>query len=204
MKFQVVTAAAALAATAGATPNMQVRQTGNFPGNNTVPDNTPFTILSIRTESELQYASLSASQDGLFLLAQEQGATCPNGEQQNSATFFLSKGELNLYTPSGVTQKFYTDRTIMGDGILQYRTSPGGRETQGSESRGWGFDEYGNLDFIGASLVACPSSNGAYSVWVWTGVANPGGNADCVGVNFRATIINDPVPCTYSYTPANQ
>lgn len=200
MKFQVATAA--LAATAAAAPNMRVVRQNN----GTVPDGTPFNMVSIRSGSNLQYASFSAVEGGLALNVKEQGATCLNGPDQEYATFFLSQGELNLYTPGNVTQKLWTDRSGMGQGVLQYSTSPGGEgPVRNAETKGWVVDQYGDLTFDGASLLACPSSiSGAYSIWVSAGVTAPAGNSNCTGIAVRTSIANEPVACTYTYRPALQ
>ncbi|KAJ0116647.1 hypothetical protein N8I77_002958 [Diaporthe amygdali] len=196
MKFQVLSAAT-MVASAAAFPALHARQNG------TVPDGTPFSLVSIRSGSDLQYASFSAVQGGLALNVEEQGATCEKGEQ-NYATFVLNQGELSLYTPANVTQTLYTDRSGMGQGVLQYSTQPGGYlPGRNSETKGWTVDQYGDLTFDGASLIACPTDVGsAYSVWVSAGVTNPGGNTDCVGVAVRTSVSTDPNACTYTYTPA--
>ncbi|KAG8158080.1 hypothetical protein KVR01_011841 [Diaporthe batatas] len=199
MKFQIATAA--LAATAAAAPNLRVIRQNN----GTVPDGTPFNMVSIRSGSNLQYASFSAEQGGLGLNVKEQGATCSNGAEREYATFFLSQGELNLYTPGNVTQKLYVDRSGMGQGVLGYTTSPGGYGPgRNSETKGWVIDQYGDLTFAGAGFLACPSFDGAYSVWVSAGVAAPGGISNCTGIAVRTTVANEPVACTYSYTPATK
>lgn len=195
MKFQVLTSAA-MVASAAAAPSLVVRQNG------TIPDGTPFNLVSVRSGSDLQYASFSAVQGGLALNVEEQGADCLNGEQ-NYATFSLSQGELLLYTPDTVEQKLYTDRSGMGQGVLQYSTQPGGYlPGRNSETKGWTLDQYGDLTFDGASLLACPSSTeGAYSVWVDADVTAPGGQGGCVGIAARATVATELNACTYTYTP---
>ncbi|KAH8767442.1 hypothetical protein F5883DRAFT_555026 [Diaporthe sp. PMI_573] len=199
MKFQVLSAAT-LVASAAAAPSLRMRQT-----NSTVPDGTPFNMLSIRSGSDLQYASFAAVQGGLALHVEEQGATCSNGAEQEYATFVLNQGELSLYTPANLTQTLYTDRSGMGQGVLQYSTQPGGYlPGRNSETKGWVVDQYGDLTFAGASLIACPSSiDGAYSVWVSAGVTSPGGNSNCTGIAVRTSVATEPVACTYTFTPAN-
>jgi hypothetical protein len=200
MKFQVL-AAAALASTAAAAPSLRYRQS-----NGTVTDGTPFNMVSIRSGSNLQYSPFMAKDGGLVLNAKDQGASCSNGAQQEKyATFFLKDGELNLYTPSNVTQKLFTDRSGMGQGILQYSTQPGGyMPTRNSETKGWAVDQVGDLTFDGAGMLACPSSGGAYSVWVSTGSVSPGGNSNCTGINVRTAVAPSPVACTYSFRPATK
>jgi len=197
MKYQILSAAAALVASAAAAPRLQYRQQ-----NVTIADGTPFALLSIRSGSDLQYGSFSAANGGLLINAPEQGATCEKGDQ-GYATFYLNQGELNLYTPANITQKLYTDRSGMGQGVLQYSTSPGGYGPgRNSETKGWAVDRYGDLTFDGASLLACrDGASGPYSVWVSAGVTNPAGYANCTGIAVRTSVIADPNACIYTYTP---
>ncbi|KAI3393289.1 hypothetical protein diail_4471 [Diaporthe ilicicola] len=197
MKFQVLSAAT-IVASAAAAPALHARQNG------TVPDGTPFNMLSIRSASDLQYASFTASKGGLSLNPTgEQGATCAGGATQDYATFVLNKGELSLYTPDNVTQKLYTDRSGMGQGVLQYTTQPGGDQpSRNSETKGWAVDAFGDITFDGASLIACPNPDKSYSVWVSAGVSNPGGYSNCTGIAVRTSVSTEPIACTYSYTPS--
>lgn len=196
MKFQIL--AAAFAASAAAAPSKQARQ-----ANSTIGDNEPFSLLSIRSGSSLQYASFSAAQNSLLISLPDQGATCDSADP-NYATFYLSQGALYLSTPSNVTQELYTDRSGMGQGVLQYSTTPGGYQAgRNSETTGWVIDEAGDLTFDGSSFVACPDSiDGSWSVWLSTGVANPAGNVNCTGIGARTVASASPDVCTYSYTSA--
>lgn len=198
MKFQIF--AAAFAACAAAAPAHHVRSNGTSP----IGDNEPFSLVSIRSGSTLQYASFSAAQNGLLLSLPSQNATCDSSATPNYATFYLSQGALYLSTPSNVTQELYTDRSGMGQGVLQYSTTPGGYlPGKNSETTGWVVDEVGDLTFDGSSFIACPDSiDGSWSVWLSTGVANPAGNTNCTGVGARTVKSASPEVCTYSYTPA--
>lgn len=193
MKFITL---ASLLSSAAAAPALQYRQT-----NSTIPDNTPFGLVSIRSGSALQYGSFSAAQNGLAINLENQGATCAS--ETNTATFYLSKGALYLYTPTNVTQQIYTDRSGMGQGVVQYSTTPGGYQAgKNSETTGWELDTVGDLTFKGASLIACPRGNTTtYSVWVDAGVTNPGYNSNCLGIVARAVASTEAVTCTYDYTP---
>lgn len=193
---------AALLTSAAAAPALQHRQS-----NATIADDQPFGLIAIRSGSDLQYSSFAAAQGGLSIGLASQGAACASATE--TATFFLSNGTLNLYTPSNVTQQLYTDRSGMGQGVLQYSTTPGGAQPgRNSETQGWVVDTFGDLTFDGASLLACPSGNtnataSPYTVWVSAGAANPAGNANCLGVVARAVPATTPVACTYSYTPSS-
>lgn len=60
-------------------------------------------------------------------------------------------------------------------------------------------DASDDLTFNGAGFLACPNAiDGAYSVWVSSGVNNPGGNEDCVGISARAVEVKEPNSCVYT------
>lgn len=202
MKAQFI-AASSLIASAAAAPALQARQTNST----TIPDNTPFGLISIRSGSDVHFSTFSASNGGLALNVADQGATCES--ETNTATFFLSNGSLFLYTPSNITQELYTDRSGMGQGVLQYSTQPGGYlPGRNSETTGWVVDSTGDLTFDGSSLIACPRSantttDSSWSLWVSAGVTNPGGYSNCLGIGARTVEATEPIACTYSYTPVS-
>ncbi|ROW02509.1 hypothetical protein VMCG_06001 [Cytospora schulzeri] len=198
MKFQLLTAA--FAASAAAAPSLRIRQTNST--SSTIGDNEPFGLVAIRSGSSLQYSSFTAAENSILLDLPSQNATCAS-DTANYATFYLSGGALYLWTPSNVTQELYTDRSGMGQGVLQYSTTPGGYQPgRNSETTGWQIDEAGDLAFDGASFIACPDSiDGAWSIWVSAGVPNPGGNSNCVAVAARAISGAPSGACTYTYTP---
>lgn len=198
MKFQIL--AAAFAASAAAAPSLRMRQTN---GTSSIGDNQPFGLVAIHSGSAIQYSSFGAAQNSILVDVPSQNATCTSGSA-DFATFSLTNGALYLWTPAETTQELYTDRSGMGQGILQYSTTPGGYlPGKNSETTGWKIDESGDLTFDGDGLIACPNSiDGAWSVWTSAGVANPGGNSDCVGINARAVASNSADTCTYTYTKA--
>lgn len=198
MKAQIL-AASSIIACAAAAPAVQARQS-----NVTIADNTPFGLLALRSASAVHFASFSATEGGLVLKATDQGATCE--AETETAQFYLSAGALYLYTPSNITQEIYTDRSGMGQGVLQYSTTPGGYlQPRNAETVGWALDSVGDLTFDGSSLLACPSSanntEAPWSLWVSTGVSSPGGNTGCLGISSRASVATEPNRCTYTYTP---
>lgn len=203
MKAQTIAASSTLIAAAVAAPALQARQL-NF---TSIPDNTPFSVLSIRSGSAVHLASFQALEGGLDLAASSQGATCEAADT-NTANFYLSEGALYLYTPSNITQQLYVDRSGMGQGVLQYSTAPGGYgATRNAETTGWAVDETGELNFDGSSLLACPaaanSTSGPWSLWVNVGVANPAGNSGCLGISSKAVEATTSNACTYTFTPAS-
>lgn len=197
MKFQIL--AATFAACAAAAPHLQYRQT------NGTASGQPFNLVALRSGSAVQFASFSAAKDGLLLDLPAQNATCSSSPAPNYATFYLSEGALYLQTPSGVTQELYTDRSGMGQGILEYSTSPGGYQgSANSETTGWTVDDSGDLTFDGSGFIACPGSiDNAWSVWVDAGSSNPGGNENCLGISARTVPATSDVTCTYDYTHAS-
>ena len=85
-----------------------------------------------------------------------------------------------------------------GQGKLGYTTGaqPGPRN---GERETFAVDDNDNLTFNGAGFIACPNAiDGAWSVWVNAGVANPGGNKDCLGFTARAVENEDPNSCVYT------
>lgn len=195
MKFQIL--AAAFAASAAAAPSLRTRQT-----NSTIGDNQPFGLVAIRSGSPIQYTSFSASQNNLFVDLPAQNATCTS-DGVDFATFYLSGGALYLLTPDDITQELYTDLSGMGQGVLQYATTPGGSQPgRNSQTVGWQIDETGDLNFDGSSLLACPGfTDGAWSVWVSAGIDSPAGNTGCLSIAARAIASDAPDACTYTYTP---
>lgn len=202
MKSQIL-AASTLVAAAAAAPALHTRQDNTTTTD--IPDGTPFGLLSLRSGSDVHFAPFSAANGGLSLYpAPSQGATCET--ESNSATFYLSDGALVLYTPANITQTLYVDRSGMGQGVLQYSTTPGGYSPpRNAETTGWEVDEAGDLTFDGDSLLACPASAnstaGPWSLWVNVGVANPGGYSGCLGISSRVVESAEPNTCTYTYTP---
>ncbi|KUI63317.1 hypothetical protein VM1G_11039 [Cytospora mali] len=199
MKFQLLTAA--FAATAAAVPALRTRQSNGT----TIGDNEPFGLMALRSGSAIHFSSFSASQNGIQIGLDSQGASCDSTDS-NDATFYLSNGALYLLTPSNITQELYTDRSGMGQGVLQYSTTPGGYQAgRNSETTGWVIDAAGDLTFDGADFIACPNSiDDAWSAWISAGVSQPGGSTGCVGVVARTVkAVQTPAVCTYSYTPVS-
>lgn len=203
MKSQIIAASTLIAAAAAApAPELLKARQLNF---TSVPDNTPFSVLSIRSGSAVHLASFSAVIGGLDLAVESQNATCES--ETNTATFYLSSGSLYLYTPEDITQQVYVDRSGMGQGVIQYSTSPGGYGAgRNSETVGWAVDETGELNFDGDSLLACPSSAnstaGPYSIWLNTGDDTPAGLEGCLGISSKAVPVTEANACTYTFTPA--
>lgn len=201
MKFQILTAA--FAASAAALPALQPRLNGS----SAVGDNLLFSLIAIRSGSEIQNAPISAASNSLLLNLPSQNASCAGDNGPNYAFFYLQSGSLYLWTLNNATQELYTDRSGMGQGVLQYTTSPGGLQpSRNGETKGWEVDEAGELSFDGAGLIACPGSiDGAWSLWVNAGVANPGGNSGCLGISSRAILSSSETAtaCNYSYSTAS-
>lgn len=136
-----------------------------------------FSLLAIRSGSSIQYATFAAAKSSLFANLPAQNASC-DVPGTNTATFTLTNGTLNLYAASATPQTFYVDRSGMGQGKLGYTTGaqPAPRN---AERAGWEIRD-GYLYFADAGLIACPNSiDGAWSVWVSTGIADPAGNSNC-------------------------
>ncbi|OJJ54844.1 hypothetical protein ASPSYDRAFT_35513 [Aspergillus sydowii CBS 593.65] len=181
MKFSSVAVAASMALTASAQP--------------TAPET--FGLIAIHSGSGVQNSGFNAALGSVFAGLSGQNATC-EGSDDGFATFYIKDEALFLYGPSGSTQQVYVDRSGMGQGKLGYTTGDESGPRNG-ERTGWAIDNSNHLQFDGSSLIACPNSiGGAYSIWVSAGVANPGGNENCVGIAARVEKTEKPVPCTYS------
>lgn len=176
---------------------------GPITAGTTIAPGDKFVLTALRSASPIHFASVSAAKRSIFLNLPSQGATCDDGSKPtdpNFATFTLSEdGGLYLYAASATPQQLFADRSGMGQGKLGYTTGaePGPKN---GERTGFVVDEYGDLTLGGSGFVACPSSiDGAWSVWVSTGVANPGGNSDCLGFSARASKIETaPNSCLYT------
>ncbi|KAM0551735.1 hypothetical protein ACHAPJ_008302 [Fusarium lateritium] len=157
----------------------------------------PFELLAVGCDP-IQFAGFNAAKSSLFLELPQQGATCDT-QADSFATFRLTKEtELYLYSTENPPQKIYVDRSGMGQGKVGYVT---GAEPppKNAETKGWKIDESGNLTLDGAGFIACPHSiEGAWSVWVSAGVANPGGNKKCLGFSAQVSEATDPKSCLYT------
>ncbi|KAF4461293.1 cell wall [Fusarium albosuccineum] len=158
----------------------------------------PFEVLALRSASDIHFASVSAAKGSLFLKLPKQGASC-HRKSDGYATFRLTKdGELYLYSTDNPPQQVYADRSGMGQGKVGYVTGAQPPPKNG-ELKGWEIDKTGNLSLDGASLLACPNSiHDAWSIWVSSGVANPGGNKNCLGFSARTTKVKKPNSCLYT------
>ncbi|KAJ5769653.1 hypothetical protein N7520_004212 [Penicillium odoratum] len=168
MQIKNVVFAASLAATATALPSTQ---------------SGTFGVVAIHSGSLVQYSAFNAAKSSIFAGLPSQNASCANAGEKD-ATFYLNDGALYLYDQSATPQEIYVDRSGMGQGKIGYTTGAQ-PAPKNSERRGWA-TKNGHLQFAGNDLIACPNSiDGAWSIWVSAGVANPAGNSDCVGIAAR-------------------
>ncbi|KAK3990686.1 hypothetical protein QBC44DRAFT_238479 [Cladorrhinum sp. PSN332] len=165
-----------------------------------------FGIMSLRSASPIHFGQVSAYRNNIVLSLPENEleAQCANGVARRDATFYIKDGELFLFTPKDTVQKFFTDRSGMGQGVLQYVTYAKGETwTPGRnfETKGWEIDENDNLTFKGNGLQACPwdAANPQTTKWnIWlSGVSKPATQEGCLGFNARTITIDEPVKCTY-------
>ncbi|RMZ70586.1 cell wall [Pyrenophora seminiperda CCB06] len=162
-----------------------------------IKDNDVFHIMSLRTGTEIQHGNLQAANNGLYLNAPNQNATC--GAEH--ASFQLNNGTLNLYTKAP-SQSIYVDRSGMGQGVIGYTTGaqPAPKNAQ---REGWAINKDSYLvwrDDNGTELnfQACaPALGGGYAVWL-SGVPNPAGYKDCIPFTALALKEDDAVLCQYT------
>jgi len=153
--------------------------------------------MAIRSGSEIQYAGFQAAKSSIFVELPDQGAGCDRGFDGPAVFTLTSAGELYLYTDNP-PQQLFADRSGMGQGKLGYVTGaePLGRNW---ETTGFQIDSNDHLTLNGAGFIACPNSiDGAWSIWVNAGVANPAGNSDCVGIAARVIKTEEPAKCMYT------
>jgi len=85
----------------------------------------------------------------------------------------------------------------IGQGVIGYTTGAQPAPKNG-ERKGWAVKNE-HLQFDGKDLIACPNSiDGAWSIWASAGVANPGGNKNCVGIAARVEYTKNPNGCVYT------
>ncbi|KAG0160807.1 hypothetical protein PDIDSM_8337 [Penicillium digitatum] len=155
-----------------------------------------FGVVAIHSGSGVQYSAFNAAESSIFAGLPNQGASCVCPEEQQ-ATFYIYDGALYLYDHSATPQEIYVDRSGMGQGRIGYTTGAQ-PAPQNSERKGW-TEKDGHLQFAGNDLIACPNSiGGAWSIWASAGVANPAGNADCVGIAARVVETTNPNGCSYT------
>ncbi|KAG5664952.1 hypothetical protein KAF25_008686 [Fusarium avenaceum] len=151
-------------------------------------DEKVFDLVALRSGSDIHFTRFSASLGGfqLGLPEDKQKATC-KGNAHGIANFRLKDGELYLYSTDKKQQKVYTDRSGMGQGVLQY--SSDGNVSKNGESKGWKIDKSGNLVFgtDNAGFIACPNGpSDSWNVWIYTGRDRPGySEKECLGFSAR-------------------
>lgn len=187
MQSQILALLAAVGV-ASAAPQMAPRST--------ITSSDRFGLIAIRSGSDVHLQSFQASQSQIFIGLADQNATCDT--ESEFASFSLSDdGSLNLYSTDAPFQTAYVDASGMGQGVFGYVTGAEPTPTN-AQKTAFTLDANNDLTFNNATFLACPYTNGSYSVWVNAGVANPGGNTDCLGIVVRATVLDNPVSCTYS------
>lgn len=194
MKFTTAALAAATAAIVSASP---VATSDNA---TKIATGDVFTLMTIHSGSDLQYASVQAAAGGLRVNMAKQGASCD--KDVNYASFYLTEaGELFLNTDNP-PQQMFVDRSGMGQGVVQYTT--GAQGIGRNQERGPFAIENGHLVFKQSNNLpstgfqACPGAkDGGYSLWL-AGAQNPGGNTGCLGVSVKALKAAEPIKCAYT------
>ncbi|KAE8137843.1 hypothetical protein BDV38DRAFT_246276 [Aspergillus pseudotamarii] len=172
MQFKNLALAASIAATAAAAPAADAPKY--------------FGVIAIKSGSAVQNSAFSAAQGSLIAGLQNKGSSCPE------TSFYINDGVLNIYDNTARPQEVYVDRSGMGQGKIGYTV--GAQPTpKNAERKGWSIQD-GHLLFDGSSPIACPGADG-YSIWASSGVANPGGNKDCVGIAAHVVETKEPQPC---------
>jgi hypothetical protein len=193
MKFTtaaIVSTAAALVAAAPSSTN---------PSNSKITDGDVFSIMTLRSGSDIHYGTVQAVNSGLRVNSPSQNASC--SEDVNYASFVINNGTLSLYTENP-SQQFFVDRSGMGQGIIQYTTGAQ-QASKNGETRTFAITEDGDLVFRDQTgqdigFQACPGAlGGGYSVWL-DSATNPGGHENCLDFSARALKEENPVSCSYT------
>lgn len=194
MKFTTAFTAASAAALVSASP------LGTAPTDTKIKAGDVFSIMALRSASDIHFASLQAANSGFLLNTSKQNASC--SENVNYASFRLTDaGELFLNTENPPQQAFL-DRSGMGQGVFRYTNGVQG-PTRNGEVIGFTLDENSNLVFKDRTgkengFQACPGAlPSGYSVWLDTN-QNPGGNQNCLLFSARAVKQDKPVTCSYT------
>lgn len=72
-----------------------------------------FKVLSIHSDSDVQYAGFNAAKSSILAGLKSQGASCARPKEQD-ATFYIKDGALYLYAASATPQEIFVDRSGMG------------------------------------------------------------------------------------------
>lgn len=193
MKFTTAAIASTVAAVAAASPIAAAAQATTF---------GPSKLVADAPGTDFDGLPLQASQGGLVIGAENQGASCGQ-EPQDYAVFQLNAdSELSLYTANPI-QVFYADASGMGQGILRYTTGAQ-QPTRYGERKGFALTEedgliwtYPGSTFTNGFQACGPASGAKYSVWL-DGVTNPAGYTDCKKFKVRAEPVTDAIKCQYS------
>ncbi|KPM45369.1 hypothetical protein AK830_g1179 [Neonectria ditissima] len=168
-----------------------------IPYSNPEPKAVVFEALALRSATDIHFSSIQAAKSNIFLQLPHQKAVCEH-RSDNAATFKLVGGELFLYREAGPHQQLYVDRSGMGQGKLGYTTGSQSAP-RNAERKGWKIEKGGILGFKGNSFVACPHSiDNSWSVWIYNGIKNPGGNKGCLDFIAQTATIKDPNSCKYT------
>ncbi|PCD20928.1 hypothetical protein FGRA07_05080 [Fusarium graminearum] len=163
------------------------------------PEPKTFGLVALRSGSPFHLSSVSASESGFSLLLPKgkQGAKCADNKKEDFATFRISKDKkLVLYHKGKEQQIAYTDRSGMGQGVLQYTGQK--NYPRNAETEGWKVDKDGNLVFgsNNAGFMACPGlkSTDPWSIWVATGTDHPGNSEkECYSFSARVAETKKPL-----------
>lgn len=210
MQFKNFVAAAALAASASALPAAQqeievidtafslVEKTVEVPAANL----KTFGLIAVKSGYAFHNQGLTALQSALSI-GRKQDANC-YGKTSDFATLQLNVDtqELFLFNTTEISkQQFYTDRSGMGRGVLQYSNGTATSFGKRSETKGFAIDDTGALQFAGLNFLACPygDSETEWSVTLDVGLTDPFNTGkSCTGFIAQTVETTDPIGCFYS------
>ncbi|KAJ4415538.1 hypothetical protein N0V82_007260 [Gnomoniopsis sp. IMI 355080] len=206
---------AAMAASVFATPGLQTSDSVPI-----IPDHALFQLTGRRADNSLEYSPITAG--GRTLVANYAADfindTCdsPDTPGWYTATLFLDNGTLNLYTPSNISQRFYTHELY---GTPQFVTLPDEEDLVRDEallSHGWELVptvEGSELElmFKGFETFACSNisvSDDTWDYYPFFVAMDTGSGSDWPDMEYcrlfsvyASAVANEPHACTYSTSP---
>ncbi|KAK7725386.1 hypothetical protein SLS57_003863 [Botryosphaeria dothidea] len=187
------------------------------PRNTPAPPPSAFGLVAHAPGQPFDKLRISAARGGLALGAPNRDAVCgPRSDQKRPFAAFTLRGDGEWYLWDPKTgsrrQRVWSDVSGMGQGVLQYTKDE--RQARGLNLDRITTSEFG---FMGAGtperpsymtwrrkneFIACPSGKdgkgGPWSVWLNTGVKNPGWNKNCKPFRARTVQLPRALGCKYT------
>ncbi|KAH7303928.1 hypothetical protein B0I35DRAFT_154977 [Stachybotrys elegans] len=158
-----------------------------------------FRLVAENACSPIHNGYFNAALSNIYINLEQNDALCPSVNNPSTVIMSIIGDGLYFSSSRNPVQTVWVDRSAAGQGKIGYLTQDHWIPP-GAEFNGWSLDDSGSLTFDGASFIACPNGlNGAWTVWLNVGIAQPGGNVGCVPVLGREAVTYLPyASCTYT------